>query len=349
MKLNPKNFLRILAVGGSLIGLLALLLPDRLHVREERATAFRGSGILASFDVETPTAWAGDRSSLGDAIGLSPREGENSSDRPGLDPDDDASGDSALGAAPLDCLIEPWEVVEIGSPVRAVIDEILVERADTIELGQELVRLDREVERASVVVAAKRASMKGELRTREADLAFGNSKRKRAQELHERDVVSLDFREEFETEAKVKEEQLLLAKENLQLASLELEHAKAVLDRRSIRSPISGAVVARMMAPGERVDEEPILRIAQLDPLRVEVILPAALYGSIRPGARATLMLEHREHDVHLAEVTVVDPVIDAASGTFGVRLRLPNPDHAIPGGLHCEINFLGNEDTGAP
>ncbi|MDH3686647.1 MAG: efflux RND transporter periplasmic adaptor subunit [Myxococcales bacterium] len=347
MKPSPKNALRALAIGGSLIGLLVLLLPDRLQVREERATASRGSGILASFDAEAPTAWAGDRSPLGDSIAL---DGfADPDERSGLDPTDDASGDPARGTAPLDCLIEPWEVVEIGSPVRAVIEEILVERADTIEAGQELVRLDREVERASVVVAAKRASMKGELRTREADLAFGNSKRKRAQELHERDVVSLDFREEFETEAKVKEEQLRLAKENLQLASLELEHAKAVLARRSIRSPISGAVVSRMMAPGERVDEEPILRIAQLDPLRVEVILPAALYGSIRPGARATLMLEHREHEVHLAEVTLVDPVIDAASGTFGVRLRLPNPDHAIPGGLHCEIDFVGDEDTEAP
>jgi hypothetical protein len=33
--------------------------------------------------------------------------------------------------------------------------------------------------------------------------------------------------------------------------------------------------------------------------------------------------------------------VIDAASGTFGVRLDLPNPDGQIPGGLHCTVKFL--------
>ena len=32
---------------------------------------------------------------------------------------------------------------------------------------------------------------------------------------------------------------------------------------------------------------------------------------------------------------------IDAASGTFGVRLELPNPEQAIPGGLHCQVRFL--------
>jgi hypothetical protein len=38
--------------------------------------------------------------------------------------------------------------------------------------------------------------------------------------------------------------------------------------------------------------------------------------------------------------VTVVDRVVDAASGTFGVRLELPNPDYKLPGGLKCDIRF---------
>jgi multidrug efflux pump subunit AcrA (membrane-fusion protein) len=42
-----------------------------------------------------------------------------------------------------------------------------------------------------------------------------------------------------------------------------------------------------------------------------------------------------------IATVSIVDPVIDAASGTFSVRLDLPNPDGQIPGGLHCTVKFL--------
>ena len=34
------------------------------------------------------------------------------------------------------------------------------------------------------------------------------------------------------------------------------------------------------------------------------------------------------------AKVTVVDKVVDAASGTFGVRLELPNPDFKVTAGL---------------
>jgi multidrug efflux pump subunit AcrA (membrane-fusion protein) len=38
--------------------------------------------------------------------------------------------------------------------------------------------------------------------------------------------------------------------------------------------------------------------------------------------------------------VTVVDPVVDAASGTIGIRLELPNPGHRLPAGTKCEVRF---------
>mgnify|MGYP003346780470 CR=1 FL=1 len=40
------------------------------------------------------------------------------------------------------------------------------------------------------------------------------------------------------------------------------------------------------------------------------------------------------------AEITVVNRIIDSASGTFGVRLEMPNPNHALPAGLPCTVTF---------
>ena len=40
------------------------------------------------------------------------------------------------------------------------------------------------------------------------------------------------------------------------------------------------------------------------------------------------------------ARVTVVSPVADSASGTFGVRLEMPNPNNALPAGLGCTVDF---------
>ena len=44
------------------------------------------------------------------------------------------------------------------------------------------------------------------------------------------------------------------------------------------------------------------------------------------------------------ATVTIVDRVADAASGTFRVRLTLPNPGHDLPAGLRCSVRFQAVE-----
>ena len=40
------------------------------------------------------------------------------------------------------------------------------------------------------------------------------------------------------------------------------------------------------------------------------------------------------------ARVDAIDPVIDAASDTFRVRLLLPNPGNAIPAGIRCSVTL---------
>jgi multidrug efflux pump subunit AcrA (membrane-fusion protein) len=71
----------------------------------------------------------------------------------------------------------------------------------------------------------------------------------------------------------------------------------------------------------------------------------------MRVGMRARVMPESPVGGSYDAQVTVVDRVVDAASGTFGVRLALPNPDHRIPAGIRCQIEFdeLAVSSTGAP
>ena len=241
----------------------------------------------------------------------------------------------------LACIIEPFHSVEIGSPVTGLIEKIHVEWSDFVEAGQVLVELESGAERAAVRLARAQAEMNNEIESREARASLIERRRARLNELYEQDTLSLDLREEAETEAKVAQIQLAQAYADKKLAALQLEQAVAHLTRRTIRSPLNGVVVKRMMSPGERVENKPILTVAQIDPLRVEVILPASAFGNITVGMRAAVVPEFPSDTVHVAPVTIVDRVIDAASGTFVVQLELPNPGHNIPVGLHCQVRFL--------
>jgi multidrug efflux pump subunit AcrA (membrane-fusion protein) len=125
------------------------------------------------------------------------------------------------------------------------------------------------------------------------------------------------------------------------LAELELQRAIAELELRTIRSPITGVVRERLLSKGEFAKQNPILRLAQIDPLRVEVFAPVSMLGEITVGMTAQVMPESPVKGTYSARVTIVDQVVDAASGTFGVRLELPNAEYRLPAGLKCKVRFL--------
>ncbi len=254
-----------------------------------------------------------------------------------------------LAAHAFDCMISANETIEIGSSILGVIESILVERSDYVEAGQVLATLESSVEEVAVRVARARADRSVELESTRVSLQLGKKRRSRAVDLYKGESMSLDLREEVEAEARLAELGVKQAKENHRLAVLQLEQAQASLARRTIRSPISGFVVERLMSPGEVVDEETMLTIAQVDPLRVEVILPAQLFGSVALGDSVEIVPEPPLDQPRIAQVAIVDRMLDAASGTFGVRLLLPNPDHDLPGGLRCQAQLIPSGTEHAP
>ncbi len=131
---------------------------------------------------------------------------------------------------------------------------------------------------------------------------------------------------------------------NRRLADLELQRTSAEVGLRTIRSPINGVVVERFMSPGEFPKQERIFKLAQIDPLRVEAYAPVALLGKIAVGMEVQLKPEAPVSGLYKAKVTVVDRVVDAASGTFGVRMELPNPDLRLPAGLKCTVTVPEKE-----
>jgi cobalt-zinc-cadmium efflux system membrane fusion protein len=252
---------------------------------------------------------------------------------------------------PLDCLIQPNQVVQVGSPVSGILEGVDVERGDTVRRGQVVARLESSVERATAQLAQARATQTAELQAAERSRAFARREMARARDLVDENFVSKAAADKAETESQVSEHRLQQAVERRQQAEQELKLAEAQLARRQVRAPIGGIVVDRFAAAGEYVDDRPILRIAEVNPLRVEVVVPAAAFGLVAQGARAVVRPEAGPVRDATATVTIVDRVLDPASNTFRVRLSLPNPDARIPAGSRCKVDFGADLQTrgGAP
>jgi RND family efflux transporter MFP subunit len=240
----------------------------------------------------------------------------------------------------FDCVIEPSMVIELSSSEDGVLEQVLVDRGDRVEANQLVARLESGVEKASLDYARERAGMEAEIRLHRASLDFGVKNQRRISELQEKKLVSHNDADRARTETRIERHKLQQAMENKRLAELDLVRASETLKRHSIHSPIDGVVVERHLNPGESVEDRPILKLAQIDPLHVEVVLPVARFGKIRPGQAATIRPEAGIGGQFRSSVSSVDPVLDAASGTFRARLILPNPENALTSGLRCRIHF---------
>jgi RND family efflux transporter MFP subunit len=242
-----------------------------------------------------------------------------------------------------DCLIEARQTVEIRSPVEGVIETVHLKRGAEVKKGQLIASLHSGPERAGLNLARSRAEMEGEVKSAEARVELSRKKYERADELQKKSFVSASARDEAEAELRLASEQLRAAQENRKLAELEVKRAQEVLAQREIRSPVTGIVVDVILRPGELTSsnqKDPIARVVEVDPLNVELILPVSEFGHIKSGRRATVMPEKPVGGTYQARVEVVDQMFDAASGTFGVRLTLPNPQRRIPAGLKCKARF---------
>jgi RND family efflux transporter MFP subunit len=224
-----------------------------------------------------------------------------------------------------------------------VIQAMHVQRGSSVKKGQTLAMLSSGPERAALELARSRAANEGEIKAASTRVEITQKKFERADELMKKNFVSANARDEAEAEYRLALEQLRTAQENRRLAELEVKRAAEVLAQREIRSPVTGIVVEVMLRPGELTSsnqKDPIVKLMEIDPLNVELILPVREFGRIKPGQRAWVLPEAPVGGKYTARVEIVDRVVDAASGTFGVRMTLPNPDRKIPAGLKCRARF---------
>jgi membrane fusion protein, heavy metal efflux system len=262
---------------------------------------------------------------------------------------------AALGAAtnvraaqPIGCLIEPRQVVELGSPVIGVIDQVMVERGDTVRKGQVVATLKADVERAAAGVAQSKAQAEADLHAAIANRDYNKQRLARAEDLLKKSFISPQALDQAKTEYDVAEQKLAQAREQKRIWDREHDMARAQLSLRSLISPLNGVVVDRYLSPGERIEDKPAMKLADTNPLRVEVFMPSASYNDIKPGMAARVYPELPNAGEHLAKVVLVDRIVDPASNTFRVRLELPNPDNALPAGLRCKV-ALGDKVIGGP
>ena len=106
-----------------------------------------------------------------------------------------------------------------------------------------------------------------------------------------------------------------------------------------ITSPANAVVVEKPIIEGARfAPGETILRLADLSTVWVIANVPASSAGDVAIGQQASFESGTLPGRSFQGEVAFVQPILDAASRSVGVRVALPNPDGALRPGLFGDV-----------
>jgi len=193
--------------------------------------------------------------------------------------------------------VEADRLVEVTCRASGRVSRVHAEEGDWVEAGQVLAEL--EDDRQSV-----------ELRRAELNLAEQARKLARSRQMLAEQLIS---QEEFDA--------VLAAHDQV---AAERDLAAITLEETRVKAPFAGQITGRHVVQGEMVAAAArAFTVADFSPLRVRVHLPETVAARVREGAPVALETEVSEVDL-AAAVERVSPVVDPATGTVQVTLRLP-------------------------
>jgi len=147
------------------------------------------------------------------------------------------------------------------------------------------------------------------------------------------------------------EKSQLVSKDELDLARLEVQQAKANISAikarindRVIRAPFSGVVGLRQISLGALVEAGTL--ITTLDDTRfikLDFSVPAIFLTELKTGLKTQARSAALGAQVYLGEVKSVDSRIDPVTRSVQVRALVPNTDSRIIPGMLMQVDLLRN------
>lgn len=244
-----------------------------------------------------------------------------------------------------DGTLSPTSSVDIGSELSGTVRQVLVDVNDQVKKGQVLVELDTaklssQVQRSRASLAAARARL---AQTR-ATVAEAQTNRKRLEEVARLSGGKVPSAAELDAARAA----LTRAQADEASAAASVEDAKAALSvdetnlsKASIKSPIDGVVLSRVVEPGNAVaatlQAVTLMTLAEdLERLRLEVKVDEADVGVVRPGQSASFTVSAYPSRSYPANITRVDFGSTTTDNvvTYATQLDVDNGDSSLRPGM---------------
>jgi HlyD family secretion protein len=267
--------------------------------------------------------------------------------------------------------LEPTNEVSVGSELSGLIDSVFVDINDKVRKDQALAQIDPEkLNDAILRSAAALEQAKASVLQAEATLELTRSSLARFEEIHrlsDGKVPSLAELDTARAESKRAVADLAAAKASVSSAEAQLSTDRTNLAKATVRSPVDGVILSRLVEPGQTVaasfNTPTLFVIAEdLAAMKLEVKVDEADVGQVAVGQPTTFTVDAYPGKTFDAVITRVNvgsntagsaaTATTAAAATttsnvisYGAILSVDNKDLALRPGMTATASILTSQE----
>lgn len=237
----------------------------------------------------------------------------------------------------------PFLVAELRPQVSGIVQKRLFTEGGLVKAGQALYQIDDATYRADF------ASAKASLARAQATLKSARLTAARSEELARIDAVS---RQDNENAAAALDQ----AEADVKVAEAAVQSAGILVGYGRIAAPISGRIGKSSVTAGALVTANQAASLAtvqQLDPIYVDLTQSSAELSALRKALAAgtlesaaempvTILMEDGARYSHDGKLAFSEVTVDPSTGSFALRVVVPNPDHVLLPGMYVRA-VVGN------
>lgn len=244
--------------------------------------------------------------------------------------------------------LQAERLVSVGSKVSGVIDELNTDFNEIVRAGQVLARVNTDLLETQVKIQeANIARQEVELESQRVQLADLEANLTRTRELRAKQLVTQQALEAAELQVKSRQAQIKSAEQGMIQSRVNLDQAKLNVTEATIRSPIDGVVVNRVVDRGQTVvgsqSATKFFDIAtELTTLKLEGGVDEAEIGKVRTGMRVVFTVDAYPNQDFYGEITMVriNPTVQSNVVTYTTVAKVQNNDLRLKPGMTASMRI---------
>ena len=257
----------------------------------------------------------------------------------------------------------PYQEVELHAKVAGYIRRINADIGDRVHAGEVLATLDIPEINAQVQGASATVAQSGEQITRaQSDLQNAQASYQPLKSAYDRlrqasaaqpGLIAEQELDNAQARAQVARAQveasraaLAATRQSLQVSRAGQQQVSAMQSYARITAPFSGVVTARYADPGALIQagtsnsaSAPVLKIAEVDKLRLRLPVPASMASFVHDGDSAQIHINELGRTIN-GKVSRSTDALDPSTRTEQAEIDVPNPDGSIKPGMYATVSM---------